>query len=174
MRFSTAELERAFREYRRVKDECSRTGDWRPFAQLFTPDVYYVEHAYGEFKGRAEVERYIVAVMAPFPTMRFVEDWIVCDEERGAILWQLQNVFPPPFDPDTGKPFQFPNLSRVVLAGFAADGLPQFSEEQDWYNPSGKCAFHVGPTTKAWRKAGGKFETKEQLFMTHDVPKSKV
>jgi len=212
--FTKAQLQAAFAHYRKVKDECSDSGDWKPFARLFTEDAYYVEHAYGEFFGRAEIERYIVAVMEPFPTMRFVETWITLDEEHGAIIWELHNVFPPPNNPATGKPFSFPNMSRLVLDSFDDQGRPLFSEvgafsykggealtrcrvraplaqEQDWYNPSGKSHFHAGPTTKAWRNAGGKFLTKEKcvaplhigrlahalcrLFMTHDKPaKSKL
>jgi hypothetical protein len=161
--FTKVELENAFKHYRAVKDECSRSGDWHPFALLFTKDCYYVEHAYGEFRGRNQVERYIVDVMAPFPTMTFVEDWIVYDVERGAIIWQLQNVFPLPNNPENGKPFSFPNLSRLVYAG---NNL--FSEEQDWYNPNGEVfGVHAKATTKAWRKAGGKFLTTEKLKMMH-------
>jgi hypothetical protein len=147
-KFTKGELKEAFRHYRQVKDECSKSGDWKPFARLFTKDCYYVEHAYGVFHGRDEVERYIVSVMAPFPNMTFKEDWIVYDEDLGAIIWQLQNVFPPPNDPDTSKPFQFPNISRLVYAGNLL-----FSEEQDWYNPSGKILHvHAAPTTKDWIK----------------------
>ena len=35
-RFSRAELEQAFEHYSAVVDTCSETGDWRPFADLFT------------------------------------------------------------------------------------------------------------------------------------------
>ena len=167
-RFTREELRRAFATYRATKDECSRTGDWRPFARLFTVDAFYVEHAYGMFFGRDEIEKYIVDVMAPFPTMRFYEDWIVYDEERGAIIWQLQNVFPAPMDA-AGLPFQFPNMSRLVYAG---EGL--FSEEQDWYNPSGGTLLHAAPTTRAWRRAGGVFQSAEKLRMMHDAPSKKA
>lgn len=165
--FTKTELQQAFNKYRAVKDECSKTKNWAPFAELFTVDAYYVEHAYGEFFGRREILRYIVDVMKPFPDMKFAEDWIVYDEENGAIIWQLQNIFPPPNDPITGLPFQFPNISRLVYAG---DGL--FKEEQDWYNPGGSTRLHAAPTTRAWRKAGGKFQSNEALIMMHD-PKKK-
>mmetsp|Transcript_4258 Transcript_4258/g.6264 ORF Transcript_4258/g.6264 Transcript_4258/m.6264 type:complete len:145 (-) Transcript_4258:115-549(-) len=35
-------IERAFNRYVETKDNCSRTGDWKPFATLFTDDCYYV------------------------------------------------------------------------------------------------------------------------------------
>ena len=47
-RFTKEELEEAFAKYVRTKDECTRTGNWNPFADLFTVDCYYVEHAYGK------------------------------------------------------------------------------------------------------------------------------
>ena len=165
--FSKQTLKKAFDHYRRAKDECSKTGDWRPFAQLFTEDANYIEHAYGQFKGRREIEKYIVDVMAPFPNMTFKETWITYDDEHNAIIWELYNVFPPPNNPVSGEPFSFPNVSRLVLSSIDDKGVPLFKEEQDYYNPAGKSFFHAGPTTKAWRKAGGKFLTREKLFMTH-------
>ena len=158
--YSKDELKRAFDHYRRVKDECSRTGDWSPFADLFTEDCYYVEHAYGIFRGREAVREFIVSVMAPFPTMTFDEGWIAYDEENGAIVWLLQNIFPPPIDEQTGKPFCFPNVSRVVYAGNL-----QFKEEQDWYNPGGKVlGVHAAPTTKAWRKVSSFRDNHDGLY----------
>jgi hypothetical protein len=105
-------------------------------------------------------------VMAPFPHMEFPFDWVTFDAENMAVIWQVQNRFPsPPFNPETRKPFQFPNLSRIVLAGKdSVTGKYFWKEEQDWYNP----ALEAGKTTKAWRKAGGKFESKEKLYMIHD------
>ena len=109
------------------------------------------------------MERYIKDVMEPFPGMSFEETWVVFDDERGAVLWQCENVFPDPVDPDTGLRRWFPNVSRVVYAG---RGL--FSEEQDWYNPIGRLRLSAGPTTRAWRRAGGEFASAEKLIMMHD------
>mmetsp|Transcript_20269 Transcript_20269/g.24578 ORF Transcript_20269/g.24578 Transcript_20269/m.24578 type:complete len:108 (+) Transcript_20269:48-371(+) len=102
-KYSRKELEDAFEKYKRIKNECSRTGDWSPFADQFTEDCYYVEHAYGEFNGREEVRNYIVKVMKPYPKMTFPFDWSCIDEENGALIFQVQNGFPPPLRPD-GKP----------------------------------------------------------------------
>mmetsp|Transcript_1019 Transcript_1019/g.1091 ORF Transcript_1019/g.1091 Transcript_1019/m.1091 type:complete len:171 (-) Transcript_1019:147-659(-) len=162
-KFSRAELEAAFEKYKRIKDECSRTGNWSPFADQFTKDCYYVEHAYGEFHGREQVRRYIVNVMAPYTNMSFPFDWSTIDEENGAIIFQVQNAFPKPFK-DDGTPFMFPNITRLVYAG---NGL--LKEEQDWYNPK----LHAGNVVKAWIAAGGKFESKEKLVMMHDKKRTK-
>ena len=165
-RFPPDELRSAFRRYLDVKAECTRTRDWTAFAALFTDHAHYVEHAYGEMFGRDEIERYIKDVMEPFPGMSFEEAWVAFDDERGAVVWEVQNVFPEPVDADTGLAFAFPNLSRLVYAGNG-----KFSEEQDWYNPSGGLRFCAGPTTRAWRRAGGKFASAEKLVMMHDKKK---
>lgn len=96
--------------------------------------------------------------MEPFPDMSFPIDWKVIDVENDAIVWQVQNAFPKPFDKD-GKPFMFPNISRVVYAGNML-----FKEEQDWYNPT----LHAPQIARAWRAAGGVFKSQEKLLMQHD------
>ena len=50
--FSRDELEQALAHYTGVVEECTRSGDWGPFADLFTEDCTYIEHAYGIFEGR--------------------------------------------------------------------------------------------------------------------------
>lgn len=70
-RFTRAEIENAVDNHTRVAEGCSASGDWRPFADLFTGDVVYTEHHYGVFRGREAVRDWTVAVMAPFPHMRF-------------------------------------------------------------------------------------------------------
>jgi len=80
MSFTRAELESALAHYSSVVQECSRSGDWAPFADLFTEDVHYVEHAYGELHGREAVREWIQTVMAPFPHMRFPQGWTAYDD----------------------------------------------------------------------------------------------
>jgi hypothetical protein len=133
-KLSLENLMEAFEDYKQVKDRCSQTGKWDEFADLFTKDCYYVEHAYGVFNGREAVRDYITRVMSPFPTMRFPIDWFTYDPVNHAVIWQVQNVFPAPNDPATNAPFQFPNLSRIVLAGKdSTSGKWLWKEEQDWY-----------------------------------------
>jgi len=59
---------------------------------------------------------------------------------------------------EDGKPFSFPNWTRLVYAG---NGL--FSSEEDVYNP----ARDAPATLSAWIKAGGSFESDEQVLMRH-------
>ncbi|MDP7701816.1 nuclear transport factor 2 family protein [Mycobacterium sp. TY815] len=148
-KFAKAEIEEAVRHYTEVVEGCSASGDWRPFADLFTEDVVYTEHHYGVFHGREEVRQWIVDVMAPFPHMRFPSDWTAYDEEHDAVVIMIKNLLDHPTDPD-GEPFWFPNWTRLVYAG---DGL--FASEEDIYNPNRDAPRVVG----AWIQAGGKLAT---------------
>jgi len=156
-RYTRDEILAAFERYKRARDEASRTGDWNVWADCFTPDADYVEHAYGEFHGRDAIRKWICEVMAPFPTMTFPQDWWVLDEERGAIVFCCQNQFPRPFRAD-GTPFQFPNWTRLVYGG---GGL--WSSEEDIYNP----ARDATRAFRGWVEAGGKTRTGEQVRMVH-------
>lgn len=144
-RFSRSELEQAVRHYDAVVDECSKTGDWSPFADLFTEDVHYIEHAYGEFHGREAVRSWIVEVMKPFPHMRFTHDWTAYDDANDAVVICIGNVLDHPSEP--GVEFTFPNITRLVYAG---NGL--FSSEEDVYNPARDAPRVVGE----WIQAGGR------------------
>jgi hypothetical protein len=156
-KFSHEELLEAFQHYRKSRDRASQTGDWNLWAELFTEDAHYIEHAYGELQGREAIRKWICGVMAPFPTMTFPEGWSVIDEKNGAVVWEVWNNLPEPFRPD-GTPFGFPNWSRLIYGG---DGLWQ--SEEDIYNPQ-KDAPEV---FRGWISAGGKFKTPEQVKMKH-------
>jgi hypothetical protein len=156
-KYSLAELQQALADYNRARDEASRSGDWSIWAARFHEDAHYIEHAYGEMDGRDAIETWITDVMAPFPTMTFPQDWLVFDEDRGAVVFQCQNAFPAPFKPD-GTPYQFPTWTRLVYGG---DGL--WASEEDVYNPA-----RDAPTViKDWIAAGGRFESGERVHMTH-------
>lgn len=152
-----AELERALRLYNAARDEASRTGDWSVWADRFTEDAHYVEHAYGEFQGREPIRTWIQQVMAPYPNMTFPQDWVAYDEEQGAVVFQCQNAFPEPFQ-DDGTPFRFPTWTRLL---YGHDGL--WRGEEDIYNP----VRDAPATFKAWIAAGGKPQTPEQVQMQH-------
>ncbi|WP_405490586.1 nuclear transport factor 2 family protein [Nocardia sp. NBC_00511] len=155
-KFSRAELEEALHHYVEVVDRCSATEDWSPFADLFTEDVEYIEHAYGIMHGREEVRRWIVSVMKPFPQMRFPHEWIAFDEDNDAIVISIRNVLDHPTE--AGVEFWFPNISRIVYAG---DGL--FASEEDTYNPARDAPRVVGE----WVQAGGVLRSAPQEQMKH-------
>ncbi len=147
MKFTREELQQALAAYNRARDESSRTGDWSIWAGVFTADAEYIEHAFGEFRGREAIRDWITKVMAPFPHMTFPQDWVAFDEENGAIVFQCQNRLEHPTEPG-GQPFQFPTWTRLVYAG---NGL--FSSEEDIYNP----LRDANRVISAWSKAGGQF-----------------
>ncbi|CAM4344408.1 SnoaL-like domain protein [Mycobacterium basiliense] len=149
--FPKSEIDQAVRHYSAVTEECSASGNWGPFADLFTEDVIYTEHHYGVFHGREAVREWIVAVMAPFPNMRFPHEWIAYDEDNDAVVLMIKNLLDHPTDP-SGEPFWFPNWTRLVYAG---DGL--FSSEEDIYNPNRDAPRVIA----AWMHAGGKLATNE-------------
>lgn len=156
-RFAREEILEAFERYKAARDEASRTGDWNVWADCFTEDALYVEHAYGELHGREAIREWITGVMAPFPRMTFPQNWWVLDAERDAVVFECRNEFPAPHQPD-GTPFWFPNWSRLVYGG---GGL--WASEEDVYNP----ARDAPRVVKAWIAAGGRFESAEQVRMAH-------
>ncbi len=156
-RFSQRELLEAFEAYKAARDVASRTGDWNVWADVFAQDAHYIEHAYGELHGREAIRKWICEVMAPFPTMTFPINWLALDLEHDAIVWEVRNSFPEPYQAN-GEPYYFPNWSRLVYAG---GGLWQ--SEEDVYNP----ARDASRVFKAWVKAGGKTRSGEQVKMVH-------
>lgn len=156
-RYSREELEDALATYNKARDKASETGDWSIWAEVFTDDADYIEHAYGLFKGKAAITEWIAKVMAPFPHMTFPQDWIAFDEETGCVVFQCQNRLEHPTDAD-GEPFQFPSWTRLTYAG---DG--KWSCEEDIYNPARDANRVVG----AWLAAGGEFRTAPLLEMQH-------
>ena len=155
-RFKREELRQAFQAYDEVRIRCSETGDWSEYADLFTLDAHYIEHAYGDMRGREAIRSWITRVMAPFPHMQFPQNWVVFDEENGAVLLEAVNLLPHPSDPDHPG-FGFKTWTRLVYAG---GGL--WSSEEDVYNPARDTARVI----REWREAGGKFATAEQVHMT--------
>lgn len=153
-RYTRQELQDALDHYTEVVESCRAAADWAAFADLFTEDAVYTEHAYGVFTGREAIRAWIVQVMAPFPMMFFPRDWVAFDEEAGAVVMGVRNALPHPTDPSVE--FSFPNWTRLVYAG---DDL--FSSEEDMYNPARDAPEVIG----AWLAAGGR---PAQEIVTHD------
>ena len=154
--YTRDEIEKAFQNYCALRERASETGDWSIWADQFTEDAGYVEHAYGEFKGRDAIREWITQVMAPFPHMTFPNDWYLIDESQGSVVFQCQNRLEHPTDPD-GPPFEFPTWSLIRYAG-----NQQWSYEEDMYNPKDGATAIGG-----WHRAGGKFESPELVKMTN-------
>ncbi|WP_395693394.1 nuclear transport factor 2 family protein [Nocardioides sp.] len=126
-----AELEAAFQHYQDEVDRIAGSGDWARFADLFTEDATYREHAYGDFAGREAIRGWIVSTMTTFPGSampRFPITWHVVDEDRGRIVCEVWNDL---VDPGDGERHGAANITILTYAG---DGL--WSREEDVYNPA--------------------------------------
>lgn len=153
-KFTRAEMEKAFANYGELREQAIRSQDWSIWGRQFTEDARYLEHAYGEFRGRDAIVEWIVKVMAPFPQMTFPVDWSVLDSDQGRVVFQCQNRLPHPADPE-GEPFQFPSWTLLEYAGDL-----QWCYEEDMYNPKEGAIAISG-----WHQAGGVFATREQVAM---------
>ncbi|MDT4943508.1 MAG: hypothetical protein QOH14_241 [Pseudonocardiales bacterium] len=128
--FTRAELDAAFEHYQQTVRRAAASGDWALFAELFTEDADYNEHAYGRFSGQHAIRRWVVRTMTSFPgssMTSFPIGWHVVDEERGWIVCEVLNRMA---DPGDGSLHEEPNLTILHYAGGH-----RFSYEEDVYNP---------------------------------------
>lgn len=131
MTYSRGELEEAFAAYQARGAEAGASGNWAPWADMFTEDALYIERHYGRFEGREAIRTWITATMGEFPGNAMPEfpiGWYVVDESRGWIVCQVWNRMA---DPGDGSIHEADNLTLLKYAG---DGL--WSYEEDVYNPN--------------------------------------
>jgi hypothetical protein len=129
--YDRSEIEDAFRHFQEVAATAGATGDWNPWAELFTEDAEYVEHLYGSFHGREAIRKWITDTMATPPNdemTSFPVEWYVIDEARGWVLCAVWNRMQ---DIGDGEVHQAINWTRLIYAG---GGL--WSSEEDIYNPA--------------------------------------
>ena len=60
-KWSREELEEAWERYQEKVVEVGKTWDWAGYAELFTEDATYVEHAFGNMAGRDKIRDWIVS-----------------------------------------------------------------------------------------------------------------
>lgn len=128
--FTAEEIRSAYAAFHREVEGFVATGDWSGYADLFTEDAEYVEHAMGTFRGREEIRTWAVRTMTSYPgrvMTGFPLAWQVVDEETGRLICEVRNPMP---DPGDGTMLEEPNITIMTYAG---DGL--FSREEDVYNP---------------------------------------
>jgi hypothetical protein len=143
MSWTRDEIERAYEDYQAKVRGITASGDWAPFADLFTEDAVYNEHLFGRFEGREAIRTWITKTMSRFPgnlMTAFPHEWYMIDEASGRVVCQIWNDMP---DPGDGKRYSAYNISVLMYAG---DGL--WSSEEDVYNPA---AFDV--MIKDWTRA---------------------
>jgi hypothetical protein len=125
-----AEIDQAFVAYQAAVAGIASSGDWAAFADLFTEDATYEEHAFGSFTGREAIRSWVLETMTAFPgnTMTsFPIAWHVVDEPTGRVICEVRNLMP---DPGDGSLHEASNLTILTYGG---DGL--WSREEDVYNP---------------------------------------
>lgn len=131
MNYTHNELDDAFRHYWRTG--CV-TENWSAWADLFTPDVEYVEHQLGGMRGRETVRKWIVPLMEQYCEIYTPYCWHTVDAERGRVIFSMINRR----DHPSGAGFiDFPGLSIIDYAG---DGLWKRQEDY-WAMPAGQKAF---------------------------------
>ena len=126
----TQEIEQAFADYQARVAGIAESGEWGEFADLFTEDATYEEHALGTFNGREEIRAWAIRTMTSFPgnTMTsFPIAWHVVDAPTRRVICDVRNLMP---DPGDGSAHEASNLTILTYAGA---GL--WSREEDVYNP---------------------------------------
>ena len=155
----TDEIEQAFAHYQQTVVRIAESGDWASFADLFTEDATYEEHALGTFEGREAIRAWAVETMTSFPgnTMTsFPIAWHVVDAPTNRVICDVRNLMP---DPGDGSAHEESNLTILTYAG---DGL--WSREEDVYNPMRFAQMCV-----AWAEvaeAHGRLSEEGQAFLT--------
>ena len=128
--FSAEEIAEAYAAMHARVQHYAATGEWHAFADNFTEDAEYVEHAFGTFRGRDEIRAWSVPTMTTFPggiMTGFPLAWQVVDAPSSRLICEVRNLMP---DPGDGSQLEESNLTIMTYAG---DGL--FSREEDVYNP---------------------------------------
>lgn len=140
--FTRDEIEEAFARFQEVAADAGRTGNWNPWADLFTDDATYVEHMYGEMHGREEIRAWITETMATYPGDEmdaFPVEWYVVDEQRGWVVmcvWNNMRALP------DGEVMGAANFTLLKYAGGG-----QWSYEENVYNPA-----RFGEMLRAWEE----------------------
>lgn len=125
-----AEIEAALTAFQEAGVRAAETGDWSHFSNCFHEDADYIEHAYGTFRGRAEIHAWVTKTMTSFPgnvMTGFPMAWWVIDQPTGRVISEVRNLMP---DPGDGSVHEESNMTILTYGG---NGL--WACEEDIYNP---------------------------------------
>ncbi|MEV7398170.1 nuclear transport factor 2 family protein [Aeromicrobium sp. NPDC092404] len=123
-------LQEAFDRYVATVEEISMSRDWSAFADMFTEDATYCEHAYGDFNGREEIRPWIIKTMTAFPgneMIAFPPAWSILDAPTNRVVCDVRNIMR---DPGDGSVHE---TSNITILTFDDDG--GLVRQEDVYNP---------------------------------------
>jgi hypothetical protein len=124
-------LQKSWETYLSTVDGICASGDWSAFADMFTEDATYCEHAYGDFNGREAIRTWIVKTMTSFPGSEmtgFPPSWFVLDPDTNRVICDIRNIMR---DPGDGSEHE---ESNITILTFDDDG--GLIREEDIYNPA--------------------------------------
>jgi hypothetical protein len=150
-RWTRDELENAFANFQAVALQAGSSGDWNPWADLFTEDATYVESNYGRMGGREAIRKWITETMTTAPVdqmIHFPIEWYMIDTDRGWITCQVWNRMADPGDGSIHQAYNF------TLLKYAGDSL--WSYEEDIYDPKHFAAMMTGWFEAKKALSGGK------------------
>src|SRR5262249_60702230 len=104
-RYPRAEVEAAYRDY----VDRANAHDWDRWCDIFTEDVLYVDHHFGVFRGREEVRKWMVPLMAGPPEVVVPPGWV-------AIVRGPRLQYTPKPSPKTPRPRAAVNSSPQAAA----------------------------------------------------------
>ncbi len=140
----TEEARAAYRRFVELREQVQAgTTSWSTIAeQCFTPDVVFVDPAWGRTEGRDAVAAFMDESMAGLDDWTFPEEWTMVDGDRVVTFWWNRL---PGNRPD-GSPNQAPGVSILHYAG---DG--RFDHEVDILNMAEVMELI---TQSGWRPTG--------------------
>jgi len=129
-KWSREELEEAWSRYQDSVVEVGKTWDWSSYADHFTEDARYVEHALGNMEGRENIREWIVSTMNMFPGSEmptYPVEWYSIDADKGWVIFKNINTMR---DPGDGSVH---GAGVITVLEYAGDD--KWSYEEDAYNP---------------------------------------
>lgn len=151
---SREEVEAAFQRFWTVGN---LDENWQAWPTFFTEDVHYIEHIYGEMRGRDVVFRWITELMAKNRDVHAVIDWYMIRGDR--VVVNMQNRY---YNPDpAGAPLDFPGITILEYGG---NGLFRYEEDYWCLRTAKEChkQFHEAVQRCGGRGLdGGRFEALE-------------